>query len=437
MKMSVLVCAMLCLFMTTKSAHAQQLADLQHIAVVIADLGRESESIGLTKQSLADTVLAGLKRNVPNLKIDSIPPVSVFYVQVTTVGDGTASFISMSVVRPGEIAGDDGSKVYSAPMTVWHRGTLLTGSNSTMALAIRDYVNEGVTAFASQYEKDNLPSVFNGTWKVNLNTAKFPEKPDEYLLKDGIYQCKTCAPPIEVEADGQDHKVTGYPYFDTYSVKVVDDRTIETTDKKDGKTVATSKVWVSPDGNTLMFEFSDSSGTNADPATWKGQSMRVAKGPAGSHAISGLWRASKIDSVSDSGLAFTLKVIGDALEMTSQTGQNYRARLDGTDAPYLGDPGTTSVSVKKKGPNTIEETDKRSGTVIGVTVMTVSADGKTMKIANEDKLHGTNSQIEANKQLGSEGRYEDAISGAQQPQIARDERISFPRDPRPALLNAG
>jgi hypothetical protein len=241
-------------------------------------------------------------------------------------------------------------------------------------------------------------SVFDGTWKVNLNTAKFPEKPDEYLLKDGMYECKTCAPPIEVKADGQDHKVTGYPYFDTYSVKVVDDRTIETTDKKNGKTVGTSKVWVSPDGNTLMFEFSDSSATNTDPVTGKGQSMRVAKGPAGSHAISGSWRTSKIDSMTDNALAFTLKVTGDTLEMMSPTGQSYKAKLDGTDAPYLGDPGTTSVSVKKKGSNTIEETDKRDGKVISVSVMTVSADGKTMKIANEDKLHGTNSEIDATKQ---------------------------------------
>ena len=62
---------------------------------------------------------------------------------------------------------------------------------------------------------------FDGTWKVNLSTAKFPEKPDEYLLKDGIYQCKTCVPPIEVKADGKDQKVTGHPYFDTLNVKVV------------------------------------------------------------------------------------------------------------------------------------------------------------------------------------------------------------------------
>jgi len=241
-------------------------------------------------------------------------------------------------------------------------------------------------------------SAFDGTWKVNLDTAKFPEKPDEFLLKDGMYQCKTCVPPIEVKADGQDQKVTGQPYFDTLSVKVVDDRTIEETQKKNGKTVGTSKSWVSPDGNTMMFEFNDSSATNADPVTGKGQSTRVAKGPAGSHAISGSWRLAKIDDVSDNGLSFTFKVTGDTVEMTSPTGQSYTAKLDGTDAPYKGDPGTTSVSVMKKGPNTLEETDKRDEKVIAVSVMTVSADGKTMKIATEDKLRGTHSDFDATKQ---------------------------------------
>src|SRR3974377_205789 len=88
-------------------------------------------------------------------------------------------------------------------------------------------------------------SVFDGTWKFDLNTAKFPEKPDEFLLKDGMYQCKTCAPPVEVKADGQDQRVSGHPYYDTISIKVVDDRTIEETDKKNGKTLTTTKTLVS------------------------------------------------------------------------------------------------------------------------------------------------------------------------------------------------
>jgi hypothetical protein len=241
-------------------------------------------------------------------------------------------------------------------------------------------------------------SVFDGTWKVDLNTAKFSEKPDVYLLQDGMYHCKTCIPAIDVKADGQDQKVSGHPYYDVMSIKVVDDRTIEETDKKNGKTVAISKSSLSADGNTLTFEFTDSSATNADPVTGKGSATRVAKGPAGSHGISGSWKMAKVDTVSDNGISFSYKVSGDSLSMTSPTGQSYTAKLDGTEAPYKGDPGTTSISMKKTGPNTMEETDKRDGKVINVSQMTVSADGKTMKIKSEDKLRGTHSEITAAKQ---------------------------------------
>src|SRR6267378_1645359 len=211
-------------------------------------------------------------------------------------------------------------------------------------------------------------SAFDGTWKVDIKTAQFPTKPDVYLLQDGMYHCKTCA------------------------------RAIEETDKKNGKVVATSKTWASADGNKLMFEFTDSSDTNADPVTGKGEETRVAKGPAGSHAISGSWRASKMESVSDNGLVFTYRVAGDSLTMTNLTGQSYTAKLDGTEAPYKGDPGTTGVSVKKLDTNKMEETDKRDGKVISIARMTLSADGKSMTIAVDDKLHGTTMQFTALKQ---------------------------------------
>ena len=240
-------------------------------------------------------------------------------------------------------------------------------------------------------------SVFDGTWKFDLSTAKFSEKPDEYLLKDGMYQCKTCAPPVEVKANGQDQRVSGHPYYDTISIKVVDDRTIEETDKKNGKTLTTTKAWVSPDGNTLTFEFSDTSTSSGAPVTGNGQETRVAKGPAGSHAISGSWRMVKMSDLSENATSLTYKVTGDTLTMSNQTGQSYTAKLDGTEAPYKGDPGTTSVSVKKTGPNTMEETDKREGKVISVARITVSADGKTIKFLIEDKLRGTQSEFSATK----------------------------------------
>jgi hypothetical protein len=213
-----------------------------------------------------------------------------------------------------------------------------------------------------------------------------------------MYQCKTCVPPIDIKANGQDQKVTGHPYFDTMSINVVDNRTIEETDKKDGKTVTTSKMMVSPDGSTATFEFSDSSATNGDPVTGKGEAMRVAKGPAGSNAISGSWRTTKMTSMSANGVTITFEVDDGSLSMSTPTGQSYTAKLDGTNAPFIGDPGTSSVSVKSMGKNTIRETDMRGDKVTSVLRMTVAADGKTMTWAVDDKLHGTTSKFVLQKQ---------------------------------------
>ena len=241
-------------------------------------------------------------------------------------------------------------------------------------------------------------NAFDGTWKFNLNDAQFSKKPDVFLLQDGLYHCKTCVPPIDVKADGQDQPVSGHPYYDSASIKVVDDRTIEEVDKKNGKIVSTSRTVVARDGKTAAFEFRDSSNSNADPVAGKGSIAQVAKGPAGSHAISGSWVTAKLDTLSDNGLLVTYKVAGGSLSMTSPTGQSYVAKLDGTEAPFKGDPGTTTVSVKSIRKNTIEETDKRDGKVISVASMTVAADGKTMTLKVEDKLRGTNSQFTAAKQ---------------------------------------
>jgi hypothetical protein len=242
-------------------------------------------------------------------------------------------------------------------------------------------------------------SAFAGTWKGNMSKSQMPTKPDVYLLQNGMYQCKTCVPPLDIKADGQDQKVTGHPYYDTLSVKVVDDRTVEQTEKKDGKVVGTFTTTVAADGKTATFQFSDSTASNGGaPATGKGEMTRVAKGPAGSQAISGSWRTSKMEDLSDNGMTLTYKVDGDMLSMTTPMGQSYSARLDGTEAPYKGDPGTTSVSVKSMGKNMVVETDKRDGKVISITHISVSPDGKTMTFANKDVLHGTTSTFVADKQ---------------------------------------
>jgi hypothetical protein len=242
-------------------------------------------------------------------------------------------------------------------------------------------------------------SVFDGTWKIDLNKADFGKKPDVFLLQNGMYSCKTCVPAYEVKADGMDHSVTGHPYFDSVAIKVVSDHEIQETDKKGGKTVATSDSKVSADGKTVMFSFSDSSNTNGGPpVTGKGEAMLVEKGPAGSHAVSGSWRTTKMEGLSDNGATTTFKLSGGQMTMSAPTGQTYTAKVDGTEAPMKGDPGVTSVSVKMPAKNMLEETDKRNGKVIGVYKMTVEADGKTAKGTYWDALQQRTTTIVLVKQ---------------------------------------
>jgi hypothetical protein len=219
-----------------------------------------------------------------------------------------------------------------------------------------------------------------------------------FFLHDGKYECKSCVPPYTIAADGKDQPVGGHPYYDTRAVKVVDDHTIQETAKKDGKVVTTSTMTVAADGKTATFELSDSSASNAAPVTAKGTMARVAKGPAGSHAVSGSWRTTHYENASDNGLTFTFKVTGDNVNYSTPTGQAYEAKLDGTEAPYKGDPGTTSVSVKKIGKNTLQETDKLNGKTISIATLTVAADGRSMKIAVKDIPHGRTSSFTAKKQ---------------------------------------
>ena len=241
-------------------------------------------------------------------------------------------------------------------------------------------------------------SAFDGTWKVDIDNAQFPTRPYVYVLKDGTYRCSSCIPPIEVKADGEDHKVTGNPYYDSVSIKVINDRSIAESDKKSGKTVATTTTTIPADGKTMKVEFSDNSNTNAQPMTGTAVATRIATGPAGSHAISGSWKMSKMENVSESASMIMFRVEAGNLHMSNPTGQSYTAKLDGTEAPFKGDPGQTSVSVKQIDKSTIEETDKRDGKVIGVQRFEITPDGKTIHITVHDMLQNTTTTAFAAKQ---------------------------------------
>jgi hypothetical protein len=240
-------------------------------------------------------------------------------------------------------------------------------------------------------------SPFDGTWKWDPSSVQWPEKPDVFLLQNGMYECKSCVPPVNIKADGTDQKVTGDPYSDTLCVKVIDDHNVEYTFKKDGKVVFIEKRSVSSDGNTSTVNWTSSGNPSGGPQTGTDTAKRVAKAPAGANLISGSWRTEKVD-MSANAATWTFKTNGNELTSTDSTGTSYTAKLDGTDAPYKGDPGITSVSVKMLGKDTLEETFKRDGKVVSIHKATVAADGKTIKLIEDDKLQGTTTKSVAQKQ---------------------------------------
>jgi hypothetical protein len=241
-------------------------------------------------------------------------------------------------------------------------------------------------------------SPLDGTWKADPSTAELPSKPDVLLLKDGMFRCDSCVPPVVIKADGQDQRVTGHPYFDTKSVKAIDDRTIQEIDKKAGKVVDSKRWVVSPDGKTASCDETDSTAPNGPPVLVKSTYERVLRGAPGGHVISGSWRITKLNNVSEAGLLVTYKLDGTVLKMTNPLGQSYAATLDGGDAPFVGDPGITSVVVKSINKSTIEESDKRDGKIIWIGRIAVSADGKSMSVMWIDNLHGTTGAYGAKKQ---------------------------------------
>jgi hypothetical protein len=235
----------------------------------------------------------------------------------------------------------------------------------------------------------------NATWKVDANSVQFDMKPDDYLLQNGTYSCKSCTPPYTVAADGAFHPVNA-PYFDSDAVKVVDAHTIIETSKKGGKQVGEYKTSVSADGNTQTTEFTDTS-TPGSPSKGEFIETRVGPAPAGAHAVSGQWKPAKVANLNDAALTFTVNVNGDAFQWKSPDGTSYEAKLGGGDVPINGDIAGTTVSVRKTGPGSYEATRKRAGKVVTVTTYTVGADGK-LNGMGQNKESGSTTHWTATKQ---------------------------------------
>jgi hypothetical protein len=118
-----------------------------------------------------------------------------------------------------------------------------------------------------------------GTWKLNVEKSKFSPGPppqsntlkieapgrEEKITTEGVNaQGALTGTQYTANSDGKDYPLTGSQMANTVSLRRIDARITERTDKKDGKVVQTLTRVVSEDGKTMIVR---ASGTNAQGQT--------------------------------------------------------------------------------------------------------------------------------------------------------------------------
>ncbi len=239
-------------------------------------------------------------------------------------------------------------------------------------------------------------SPFDGTWKTLPDQSKLSQKPVTFSLAQGTYHNLTTVPNIHVKADGTDQPLTELAY-DSLAVSETDGRAIHLVYKKAGKTGMEIDMKLSEDGKTLVSKGSFHHPDRSQAVTSEYVFERVGAAPAGSHAVSGSWRAVKYTE-SENDLLATYKRSGNQMTWSTPAGMSWTATLDGADHPFRGSYMVDRVAVKEIGKREIEVRLKREGKLIWVDRITISADGRTMTTVSENKQTGRVSTDMAEKQ---------------------------------------
>lgn len=239
--------------------------------------------------------------------------------------------------------------------------------------------------------------LLNGTWKADLASVKYEGKPENLVLQNGTYSCSTCIPPLSVAADGQFHPVADRPYFDSISVRAVDDRTVEIRRRKGDREVSSTTFQLAEDGNLLTSRFKNATNPDAPPVEGSETMRRVGPAPAGAHAMSGEWTLDRVQNVTEDALKVTFQIDGDRVTMNSQS-ESYTAELGGPAVPIKGDAGGTMVAVTREGASGIRESMTRGGKEVGVTTIVPNADGTSVTVTSTDPRDGSKSTWTARKE---------------------------------------
>ena len=81
----------------------------------------------------------------------------------------------------------------------------------------------------------NAQSPFDGTWLIDPHSFQLSKEPTKFLLEKGWFHCVGCVGNVSMQADGVERKIAESGYWDSATVRVADEHTVEITTKKNGK----------------------------------------------------------------------------------------------------------------------------------------------------------------------------------------------------------
>jgi hypothetical protein len=170
--------------------------------------------------------------------------------------------ISITIVDPhtiDKLAKKGGDTVVKSTLTVSADGGALAESQAIYDLGPRviELTSRSVRASAGQPSAHLL----SGSWRLlQTDLTNHDEDTTFKVIGDTLSMSDHMGRSFAARLDGTDAPYHGDSESTTVSLKVIDSRTIEESDKKDGKVIKVSRWAIDADGRTMHARFDDTRG---------------------------------------------------------------------------------------------------------------------------------------------------------------------------------
>jgi hypothetical protein len=170
--------------------------------------------------------------------------------------------MSIRIVDPHTVtrlAKKSGEPVMKSTMTVSADGASLVETQSIYGMGPHpiDLMIKSARAAAAPAGAHLL----SGAWRrVEADLPHHEEDTTYKVTADAMSMSDRMGRSFTAKLDGTHAPYVGDSHFSTVSLKVIDPRTIEEYDKKDGKVVKISRWSIEPDGQTMHVRFDDTHG---------------------------------------------------------------------------------------------------------------------------------------------------------------------------------